>query len=298
MSEIKTPQAGEWWGDDSGPAFYMIGRNTLGQMVYEVRSRSRSYIENDTTNYWADAVHLPDCTGWDWKEPDWAPLDPETYGWHKLRLKVDQCCGEITGGQWEPVMFESRKPLADFSDLKFRCERKDLPIKPPAKPDPGKGWRLLEPGERVIQGDEYWEPRGTPRWEQSDNWRYRNGEQSSELVYRRRKEKPSAVASLDVYKQVITEREALKSEVHSLKHKLNVVIAQRNEALKTHSEEEKKERDRLKNGWDDTFAQLIAANNENAALKSQISKLTAERNALQDLLREIEAKAKCYEWKF
>lgn len=224
MSEIKTPQAGEWWGDDSGPAFYMIGRNTLGQMVYEVRSRSRSYIENDTTNYWADAVHLPDCTGWDWKEPDWAPLDPETYGWHKLRLKVDQCCGEITGGQWEPVMFESRKPLADFSDLKFRCERKDLPIKPPAKPDPGEGWRLLEPGELVIQGDEYLDP-VHGGWEESINWKSPLEGKQHGFPYRRRKPQEPVIThggpyvSIDVHQKVVAERDALLKMMREIEAK-------------------------------------------------------------------------------
>ena len=129
MSEIKTPQAGEWWGDDSGPAFYMIGRNTLGQMVYEVRSRSRSYIENDTTNYWADAVHLPDCTGWDWKEPDWVELDPVNYGWHVLRAGVDQC--RPKDGRWGYVTVTAGHPIHQTNDLQFRCLRKDLPVKPP-----------------------------------------------------------------------------------------------------------------------------------------------------------------------
>lgn len=237
MSEIKTPQAGELWETRSGERAYVAASlHAAGKIPYSEYSEltgwsmaggsisGRSWSRNGQWFAGCDGEHdlvkhLPDCTGWDWKEPDWAPLDPETYGWHKLRLKVDQCCGEITGGQWEPVMFESRKPLADFSDLKFRCERKDLPIKPPAKPDPGEGFRLLEPDEKVIKGDEYYEPRGTPRWEKSDNWRYRNGEQSSELVYRRRKEKPSAVVSLDTYEKVVAERNALQDRLREIEAK-------------------------------------------------------------------------------
>lgn len=220
MSEIKTPQAGEWWGDDSGPAFYMIGRNSHGEMEYEIRSGKRSYIERDITNYWADAVHLPDCTGWDWKEPDWVELDPVNYGWHVLRAGVDWFFN-VPRGKWVPVNVLSGTSINCVG--KFRCLRKDLPIKPPAKPDPGEGFRLLEPEEKVIQGDEYWEPKGTPRWEKSDNWRYRNGEQSSELVYRRRKEKPSAVVSLDTYEKVVAERNALQDRLREIEAKGEVL---------------------------------------------------------------------------
>lgn len=97
----------------------------------------------------------------------------------------------------------------------------------PAKPDPGEGWRLLEPDEKVIQGDEYFEPKGTPRWEVSDNWRYRSGEQSPELVYRRRKEKPPEpvvavcpyVVSLDTYEKVVAERNALQDRLREIEAK-------------------------------------------------------------------------------
>lgn len=158
MSESKTPQAGEWWGRDKTPYYYIVGYSSRGKVVYQTRDMM---LYGDHTGWRSDIVHLPDCTGWDWKEPQ----------------------------------------------------------KPPAKPDPGKGYRLLEPGELVIQGDEYWEPKGTPRWEGSDNWRSRSGEQSPELVYRRRKEKPSDVVSLDTYEKVVAERNALLDRMREIEAK-------------------------------------------------------------------------------
>ena len=171
--------------------------------------------------------HLPDCTGWDWQEPDWVELDPVNYGWHVPRRDIDHWRHNDEAA-WQPIIFTPTKTVAEMRhSWQFRCLRKDLPQKPPesAKPDPGKGWRLLEPDEKVIQGDEYFEPKGTPRWEASDNWRYRSGEQSPELVYRRRKPTEPVVTpggpcvAVEVHQKVVAERDALLARMREIEAK-------------------------------------------------------------------------------
>ena len=50
--------------------------------------------------------------------------------------------------------------------------------------DPGKGYRLLEPGEKVIERDEFFSPE-RHGWIVSDNWTT-SGDQSEYFAYRRR----------------------------------------------------------------------------------------------------------------
>ena len=50
--------------------------------------------------------------------------------------------------------------------------------------DPGEGCRLLEPDEKVIEGDEFFSMR-QQEWITSDNWR-NSGVQSERFAYRRR----------------------------------------------------------------------------------------------------------------
>ena len=52
-------------------------------------------------------------------------------------------------------------------------------------PDPGEGWRLLDPDEDVEEGDEYFSD-CDGRWMQSNNYRTNNCIQTREVTYRRR----------------------------------------------------------------------------------------------------------------
>jgi hypothetical protein len=151
-NENGNPLPGEWWGDNSGPAFYMISHNTHGQMVYEVRSGENSYIENDSTNYWADAVHLPDCTGWDWQAPEWVELDPENYGWHVLRADLDWCI-HCTREDWKPVSYyciTGRTIEEKKGNWQFRCLRKDLPKPPEPAVTAGGPYVSIEVHQKVV----------------------------------------------------------------------------------------------------------------------------------------------------
>jgi hypothetical protein len=51
--------------------------------------------------------------------------------------------------------------------------------------DPGEGWRLLEPHEPVLNGDEY-SGDGCKQWEAANNWRTNKGRQTEGVPYRRR----------------------------------------------------------------------------------------------------------------
>lgn len=50
-------------------------------------------------------------------------------------------------------------------------------------PDPGEGYRLLDPEERVLSGDQYF---FREEWTLSYNAEYNGGYQSPGLVYRRK----------------------------------------------------------------------------------------------------------------
>lgn len=52
--------------------------------------------------------------------------------------------------------------------------------------DPGEGWRLLEPGEKVQRGDECRLAHQSSPWIPSINWEMADGSQSPNSVYRRR----------------------------------------------------------------------------------------------------------------
>lgn len=214
------PLPGEWWGIRGKPVFYIVGYTASGEIVYQAISR-QVFIG---IHGWSKAAeHLPDCTGWDWKEPEWVPLDPETYGWHVLRKGVDQCKYK-NDTHWQLVDKLAGRQINHSwycCDYTFRCLRKDLPQKPAEvfKPDPGKGWRLLEPGELVIQGDEYFDV----KWSESGNWKHMDGMQDK-CPYRRRVE-PTTVThggpyvSIDVHQKVVAERDALLKMMREIEAK-------------------------------------------------------------------------------
>lgn len=60
--------------------------------------------------------------------------------------------------------------------------RKIEPVKPSV--DPGEGYRLLEPGEKLLEGDEFVLNDG--RWAKSNNWLACIGKQGGDLTYRRK----------------------------------------------------------------------------------------------------------------
>lgn len=241
------PLPGEWWETRQGSRAYVaallpdtspIASSPHSQLIGWLNEHQRVAAGSWSINgEWVttspskqDLVkHFPDCTGWDWQPPDWVELDPVNYGWHVLREGVDQCKNN-DGGKFNPAIVNglAGEKISEWCrQYTFRCLRENLPVKPPepVKPDPGKGWRLLEPDEKVIQGDEYFEPKGTPRWEASDNWRYRSGEQSPELVYRRRKPTEPVVTpggpcvAVEVHQKVIAERDALLARMREIEAK-------------------------------------------------------------------------------
>ena len=143
------PMAGEWWGYDK-PAFYMVGFSSGGRMVFQCRDLE---CDIDTSGNWHGAKHLPDCTGWDWQPPDWVELDPVNYGWHVIRLNVDQC-RHVNGQEWVPVAFINGKTVSDINgNWQFRCLRKDLPVKPPEPAKPGPtAWNPTNEDKVLIWG--------------------------------------------------------------------------------------------------------------------------------------------------
>lgn len=240
MSESKTPQAGEWWETRQGGRAYVAAllpdtspipssphSQLTGWLSENQRvvggswSRKGEWVMSKSRN---DLVkHLPDCTGWDWQPPDWVELDPVNYGWHVLRNGVDWFFSE-RDNKWVSVCALGNTMLISIN-AKFRCLRKDLPQKPaePVKPDPGKGWRLLEPDEKVIQGDEYLDP-VHGGWEESINWKSPLEGKQHGFPYRRRVE-PTTVThggpyvSIDVHQKVVAERDALLKMMREIEAK-------------------------------------------------------------------------------
>jgi hypothetical protein len=78
---------------------------------------------------------------------------------HVPREGIDHVTDSGTDARWFPCKGKWTGHLGNMSDCKFRCRRKDLPPIPqpvatPATPDPGEGWRLLEKGTTLFEGDE------------------------------------------------------------------------------------------------------------------------------------------------
>lgn len=124
------PMAGEWWGEHGKPQYYMVGNNPAGNMIF---CDASGFPAKDDDGEWWGAVHLPDCTGWDWQPPDWVELDPVNYGWHVLRAGIDECKA-IRSRIFSPVIDGglAGQTIEAWSGVyEFRCLRKDLPQRPP-----------------------------------------------------------------------------------------------------------------------------------------------------------------------
>lgn len=160
--EKGNPLPGEWWETRGGGRAYVaaslpndlpISSSPHSQLTGWLNEHQRVVAGSwsskgewvTTSQSKQDLVkHLPDCTGWDWRPPDWAPLDPVNYGWHVLRIEVDQC-RHVNGGDWGSVGFLDGKLLSEKKgNWEFRCLRKDLPQKPPEPVEP-----IIPEGPRV-----------------------------------------------------------------------------------------------------------------------------------------------------
>jgi hypothetical protein len=109
----------------------------------------------NTSGNWHGAKHLSDCTGWDWKPPDWVELDSVNYGWHVLRRGIDQC-RHVNRGDWHPVEYYALSQSTikgRKGNWQFRCLRKDLPVKPPEPAKPGPtAWNPTNEDKVLIWG--------------------------------------------------------------------------------------------------------------------------------------------------
>ena len=94
MSESKTPQAGEWWETRDGSRAYVgcIRPECEAYDKFDSERLSGWYFFRGSiqTGSWTEAgewrtgepcaldlvMHLPGCTGWDWKEPQKPPAKP------------------------------------------------------------------------------------------------------------------------------------------------------------------------------------------------------------------------------
>ncbi len=77
MSE--KPKAGEWWQNHLGIRVHVLGYRTNGEIVYESQSRGLDWHKAETEEW----KLLPNCTGWDWKDPEvfpqWITFDGQRF---------------------------------------------------------------------------------------------------------------------------------------------------------------------------------------------------------------------------
>lgn len=125
MSDVKKPQAGEWWIHPSGDKLFIIGTDTDGDTVVQAKN---GLLSSKGLLLYGGWHHEPDCTGWDWEPPDWVVLGPDEYGWHFPRKDVDQ--SKCNGGAWHYVSFDFKEDtvaICNKRGFEIRCLRKDLP---------------------------------------------------------------------------------------------------------------------------------------------------------------------------
>lgn len=99
-------------------------------------------------------------------------------GWAIHRSRIE-CTSWSRAGRWVSGQTFERDLVKHLPD----CTGWDW--QPQKPPEPGEGWRLLQPDEQVINGDECIHKRFPVEWELSDNWRS-SGKQSTTFWYRRR----------------------------------------------------------------------------------------------------------------
>lgn len=141
------PLPGEWWETRNHERAYVVASlpenlpiqssphsHLAGWVIADGRIRGVSWSRKGEWIAECDGgrdliKHLPDCTGWDWQPHDWVELDPVNYGWHVLRKGVDWFFCEREN-KWVSV-YSLHDTTLSHINAKFRCLRKDLPVKPP-----------------------------------------------------------------------------------------------------------------------------------------------------------------------
>lgn len=177
MPNQKQPMPGEWWRARGGDIRYVFGVNRFSDdwPIFAtdeksiVTSHDRDGREHDIFDTEVDLVeYLPDCTGFDWvpeTRPRWyVPNErilndsPFTYIMRvsetaAVMYQKDKSLGFlvwgptqnefVTNGVWLEVS-ESEAASRPSTDIN------QSPV------DPGEGYRLLEYGETLQIGDEWW----------------------------------------------------------------------------------------------------------------------------------------------
>ena len=127
------PEAGQWWDSNSVGRFCVLGKMNNGFWAIDDNSDEPDLVADE---FFRKSIYLPQCTGFDWKQPaedpdEWVEItDLE----HVLRCDVDHTYNDY--GLWEPISAWHGETIGEMHELgcrnKFRCRRRDLPKVEPA----------------------------------------------------------------------------------------------------------------------------------------------------------------------
>jgi len=188
MSDVKTPQPGEWWfSNKMVRRCFICGFDPDGDPVYleDPEENAGVDIMEDFVDSWH---HEPDCTGWNWQPlppvespDDWVDIT-HTHRDMIPRIGIDWFEGH--GNEWT-LQDKDHAPYTigrhhDMCGSHTRCRRRDLPPLPeptwiktfdcnagdhsdacpvqssPTTPDPGEGWRIAKHDEKPHPKAQYW----------------------------------------------------------------------------------------------------------------------------------------------
>lgn len=167
MIKAKKPQAGEWWEykDNTKCRRYIIGNNHKGHPVgvsecgeYEVFDEQG----NMRVEFWK---HLPGCDSFEWQPPKWPRYVVKDYWENTAYLRFDAeneyVAIAINGSDITRTGWIASFSFTSMKDNEVTEAEALARVKPPVPEIPGDGYRLVEIGETIHEGDE---------WMNDDSW--------------------------------------------------------------------------------------------------------------------------------
>jgi len=194
----KQPQSGEYWQSNNDSPVFIVGVKQNGDVIFE----NKHGIHFNGGKNWHAWRHLPDCDSFGWVPETWpkyyvhfrAFRDDAEY--IRRDSKNSAVSVSKSGAETKIVWDADRDEIVASGGWIEVTEAEAKSRLNPPKPDPGQGYRRINPAVDVPQvGDEFWH-KGEKRWVARSR-EMSHAAWSNTDTYRRRIESPKPAESPD-----------------------------------------------------------------------------------------------------